>query len=88
MRWHIVRSIAGLGNRATLAQSDDLPFEIVRRTELLVHRGEPEISDFVEVLKRAQDGQTDLVGRDLGCAPGPYRVLHLLREPPERVFVH
>src|SRR5262249_21179132 len=69
------------------AQLRDGLLEIVERLEAPVHRGEPEVSDLVKVAKRPEDGQPHLVGRHLGQAAGPDRLLYPLGEHRELVLV-
>src|SRR5579863_539787 len=69
------------------AQFRDGLLEVVERLEAPVHGGEPEVGDLVEVTKRPEDGQPDLVGRHLGQAARPDRLLHPLGEHSELVLV-
>src|SRR4051794_36066489 len=47
------------------AQCGDLGLEVGERLEAAVDAGEAEVGDLVEVLERAEDGEADLVRRDL-----------------------
>src|SRR3954463_13990087 len=58
----------------------DRLFEVVQRVEPLVHAGEAQVGDLVELPKRRQDGQTDVVGLDLRRSRRTDRLLDLLCE--------
>src|ERR1700761_7007703 len=54
-----------VGIRLTPAQFSDRLLEVIKRLEAPVHRGEPEVRDFVKIAERPKDGQPHLVGRHL-----------------------
>ena len=68
------------------AQEGDLGLEVVGGLEGPVDAGEPQVGDLVELAQRAEDGQADLVGGDLGAALAAQRVLDLLAEAGQVVL--
>jgi hypothetical protein len=68
------------------SQRLDLHLEVFYRLERAVDAGEPEVRDLVELTQRAEDGQPDLVTRDLCAARRADRVLHPLGQLREVVF--
>ena len=68
------------------SQDRDLVLEVVDRLEGAVDAGEAEVGDLVEGPERAEDGEPDLVGRDLGGAVEAQGVLDLLAEAGQVVL--
>ena len=63
-------------------QQRDLGLEVVDRVVLPVDAGEPQIRHLVQIAQRSEDGDADLVGRDLRLTGGADRVLDELPKGP------
>src|ERR1700761_4502007 len=72
---------------AVFAQCLDFVLEILRGFERAVHRGEPQVRDFVEVAQRPENSQPYLVARDLRRARRAHGVFHLLGQQIQRIVI-
>src|SRR3954447_17402545 len=61
--------------------------EVLDRGERLVHGGEAEVGDLVQLAQRAEDGEPHLIAGHLGDAGGADRLLDRLRQLGQRVLV-
>jgi hypothetical protein len=60
--------------------------EVLQGVESLVNRGESQVGDQVELLQRAQYGESDVVRGQLRAPCGPNGFLNLLSQLGEGVF--
>jgi hypothetical protein len=73
-----VRLLAG--GLAFSAEQGDLGFEVLEGVKRAVDRREPQVRNFVQLAKRAEDCKADLHGWNLGVATGAQRILDSLGE--------
>src|SRR5690606_16021122 len=78
---YIRRSVCGVVRFAVFhPQLGDGGLEVVQRLERLVHAGEPQVGDLIELAQGGQDGEADVIGLDLRRTGRTDRLLDLLRE--------
>src|ERR1700754_606625 len=79
-------SVGGLP-AAGRAELGDLLLEVLDGREGAVHTREPEVGDLIELAQRAEDGEPDLMARDLGGAARTDGLLDAVGELLQRVLV-
>ncbi|EGJ74316.1 putative transcriptional regulator NrdR [Streptomyces sp. Tu6071] len=68
------------------AQLGDGGLEVLQRVERPVHGREPQVGDEVQLLKRPQYGETDIVRTQLGVPCRPQRLFDALTEQGQGVL--
>src|SRR5690606_14420576 len=74
------------GGMFRLPELRDRRLEVLERVEGPVDGGEPQVGDEVELLQRAEYGQSHVVGGQLGASGGAHRLLDPLAELGQRVL--